>query len=228
MIEEDFPYPTKRCSAYSVYDERYWLDLQHNPLGEKNAAIVIFGTEKSFSGVLSGLLRRERSAEAIQLDAEALDVIEWLESEAEEEPEYYQVKRGEWPREIRKQGPSLRKELLARDQNAEVIIGVLPVWDRWQIPCLLNYGNWNACPPPEVHAALWRRWWEKYGAVASWIGHSELEFSILRPLSSNDEALALAREQFLYCPDLVHQTYGTLENLAASLVGARDWGFWWD
>ena len=228
MIEEKFPYPTKRCSAYSVYDERYWLDLKFDPFCEKNVSIVIFGTEKSFAGVVSGLLRRERSTEEIQAAADALDVVRWLESNAEEDPDDYQAERGEWPREIRKQGPDLRQELLSGDKNAEVILGILPVWDRWKVPCLLNYGDRNASPPAEVHSALWKRWNEKYGAIASWIGHDELEFTVGTPVRSKDEALALAREQFLYCPDLVHQMYGTLDNLAASLLDAKNWGFWWD
>jgi hypothetical protein len=228
LSQERFPYPTTRCTVYSVYDEVYWLSLKHNPFNEQNASIVVFGTEKSFDGVLSGFLRPRRSAQEIQSAAVELDVLHWLEDEAAEEPEYYEFARGEWPRDMQRQGPCMRKELLADNQNQEVIIGVLPVWDRWKIPCLLNYGNWNACPPPEVHAALWKRWSEMYGAEPSWIGHGELEFSVRKPVSGKDEALALAREQSLYCPDLVHQTYGTLDDLAASLMGAQDWGFWWD
>lgn len=228
MIEQRFPYPTKRCPVDSVYDEIYWLQLKHNPLNEQNFSTVVLGTEKSFDGVLGGFLRPRRSAQEIQAASEKLDVLRWLESEAEDDPEYFQFERGEWPREIQRQGPSLRRELLKDGQNPEVIIGILPVWDKWKIPCLLNYGNWNACPPPEVHAALWKRWWERYRAAPSWIGHGELEFSVLRPVSSKDEALALAREQAFYCPDLVHQVYGTLDGLAASLLGAQNWGFWWD
>jgi hypothetical protein len=127
-----------------------------------------------------------------------------------------------------KQGPQLRSELLNSDKDAKVILAVLPVWERWKIPCLLNYGNWNDLPPPEVHAALWKRWAETHGASASWISHDEVEFSVDKPVQTKEEALAMAAEQFLYCPDLVHQTYGTLEELAASLVGAQTWCFWWD
>ena len=35
-------------------------------------------------------------------------------------------------------------------------------------------------------------------------------------------------EQFAYCPDIVDQGAGTLEALAAVLVNASVWFFWWD
>jgi hypothetical protein len=75
MIENRFPYPTAQCSAYGVYDERYWLDLKHNPMCEKNAAIVVLGTKESFDRIVGGFLKRESSFEELLKSAEQLDVL---------------------------------------------------------------------------------------------------------------------------------------------------------
>ncbi|MEN3327087.1 MAG: hypothetical protein V7638_1894 [Acidobacteriota bacterium] len=52
--------------------------------------------------------------------------------------------------------------------------------------------------------------------------------SVARPASTRDEALALAKQQFIYCSDIVHQGVGSVEALAATLFGATVWYFWWD
>lgn len=228
MIEPRFPYPIAECSAYSVYDERYWLDLKHNPFCEKNASIIILGDEKSFRKVLDGFANRRHSFEELLELAERLDVHKWFRDIAEEWPDDYQIDHGDWPASRHTQGPKLRRALLDSDKDARVVLGVLPEWDRWKLPCLLNYGDWNACPPPHVHSAVWKHWQERHVAYANWIGGDELEMTVERPVRTRDEALALAHEQFVYCPDLVHQTYGTLEELAASLIDAQSWSFWWD
>ena len=49
-----------------------------------------------------------------------------------------------------------------------------------------------------------------------------------RPVTDREAALALAREAYRYCPDSVEQGAGTLQALAASLVGSEVWLFWWD
>jgi hypothetical protein len=45
---------------------------------------------------------------------------------------------------------------------------------------------------------------------------------------SRAAALDLAREQFLYCSDIVEQGVGTLSALAAALMENDWWYFWWD
>jgi hypothetical protein len=41
-------------------------------------------------------------------------------------------------------------------------------------------------------------------------------------------ALELAREQYVYCSDIVEQGAQTLSALAAMLMGSGWWYFWWD
>jgi hypothetical protein len=43
-----------------------------------------------------------------------------------------------------------------------------------------------------------------------------------------DDALGLAREHEAYCPDVVEQGAGSTGKLAATLLGAPHWYFWWD
>jgi hypothetical protein len=38
----------------------------------------------------------------------------------------------------------------------------------------------------------------------------------------------LAREQYLYCGDIVDQGTGTLSRLATALMADDWWYFWWD
>jgi hypothetical protein len=46
--------------------------------------------------------------------------------------------------------------------------------------------------------------------------------------ATREEALDLAREQYLYCADIVDQGTGSLSLLAANLMVDPWWFFWWD
>jgi hypothetical protein len=55
-----------------------------------------------------------------------------------------------------------------------------------------------------------------------------VEYRVARPVGAQEQAMELALEQFAYCPDIVLQGTETLERLAAEILGARRWFFWWD
>jgi hypothetical protein len=38
----------------------------------------------------------------------------------------------------------------------------------------------------------------------------------------------LAREQYLYCSDIVWQGVGSVSNLSKTLLNSNYWYFWWD
>lgn len=84
------------------------------------------------------------------------------------------------------------------------------------------------CPSPEVQVAFCKCWFDRYGAVITSVLVDIVGFSAERPPSSLEQARELAWEQFVYCPDSVHQGIGTVNNLAKTLVGSRNWFFWWD
>jgi hypothetical protein len=51
---------------------------------------------------------------------------------------------------------------------------------------------------------------------------------VARRPATREAALELAREQYLYCNDIVDQGTGSLSGLAASLTTDDWWFFWWD
>jgi hypothetical protein len=55
-----------------------------------------------------------------------------------------------------------------------------------------------------------------------------IEMTVARPPMTKEAAMELAKEQFLYCPDIVYQGTESVEALAAGLLDARVWFFWWD
>ena len=55
-----------------------------------------------------------------------------------------------------------------------------------------------------------------------------LELSVKRPPTTDQAALALAREHSSYAPAIVQPGTGDVETLAAILKDARAWYFWWD
>lgn len=64
--------------------------------------------------------------------------------------------------------------------------------------------------------------------MATSIADDIIEFSVARPPQTAAEARALAREQFIYCTDIVMQGVGSEAALAATLQGSANWFFWWD
>jgi hypothetical protein len=108
------------------------------------------------------------------------------------------------------------------------LISVIAVADPAEVPAVFGWGAWNECPAPGAHVAVLRRWAAMYGAEVVGISEDIIEMRVARPPVSRDDALALAREQFAYCPDIVAQGVETISNLAATLRGSTAWYFWWD
>jgi hypothetical protein len=79
-----------------------------------------------------------------------------------------------------------------------------------------------------VHLAFFRHWHDRYGARVITVTNDIIEFAVTRPPSTPAAANELAREQFVYCPDIVHQGVNTVGNLRASLLNSPNWYFWWD
>jgi hypothetical protein len=110
----------------------------------------------------------------------------------------------------------------------EVRLALLAVDESWKATAILPWGNYNENPEPAVHTAVLRRWSGRYGAELVSMTGDVLELSVTRPPTSDQAALALAREQFSYSPDIVQQGVGDIETLAATLKDGHAWYFWWD
>lgn len=164
-----------------------------------------------------------------------IDPAGWAAELRASDPELYDPPREEpalRERVFRETGPRHEIMLHLDVQQGRPVdrvgIVLVPTERSWEAPAYLNYGGWNECPEPAVHVAFLRRWHERYGAEVVSIGPDVMEISVARPVAGREEALALADEQFLYSYDIVAQGTETLDRLAAHLLQATVWYFWWD
>ena len=111
--------------------------------------------------------------------------------------------------------------------KGDLRIALLPCPAPWASPLAMRFGGWNACPPPEEHAAVLRDWHARHGAEPVVMGADTLEL-VVRPLREPAEAKRIAIEQYGYCSDIVDQGVGTVAELASGLPGLPVWFFWWD
>jgi hypothetical protein len=125
-------------------------------------------------------------------------------------------------------GTSVLYNILTGELKPEINIGLIEVVHPCHIFAKLGYGGWNECPDPEVHVALHRYWNEKFGSIPLAVTSDTLNFFVPQPITEPSEVLLLAAEQYVYCRDIVEQDYGSKSKLAALLVGAKIWSFWWD
>lgn len=112
----------------------------------------------------------------------------------------------------------------------EVLLVRVPVDRPWKIFAWLPMGNWNECPDTPVLMAVAKYWYETYGAVPANLSHDELEFYVEKPVESQAEAMELAMEHYVFCPDCVDQcgNNDTIGKRADSLRQSTIWYFWWD
>lgn len=106
-----------------------------------------------------------------------------------------------------------------------VAIALVPTRASAETPAWLAFGNWRGCPEPTVHVAMLHRWHERYGAEVIGIGRDTIELRVPRPPVEREGAIALAREHVAYAPSLLAGGARSLDDIAASLAGARMWSF---
>ncbi|MBK8198353.1 MAG: DUF4253 domain-containing protein [Acidobacteria bacterium] len=174
--------------------------------------------------------------------AAGLTVESWLAEKAAMQARFEQAhpdlagdvpgpERGPWPDAADPQRGFMGvRDILTGQHLPEVVVALspAPVAQWWETSAHLRFGGWNDCPDPAVHVLLHRIWAEKYGARLVTMAFDVIELQITRPIRTREEALEVAALQYAYCSDIVDQGEGTLENLAASLIDATSWYFWWD
>jgi hypothetical protein len=176
------------------------------------------------------LAESSESVEDIVAKALLTDVEEWMGIRAAEEAEFFNVPAGSWPfdAQVNPTEIAAHRDVLSGKSLDAVAIGLVPAAENWHIPAHVRYGGWNECPPPEIHLAMHRQWSSRWGSGIVCMTQDVIECTVERPPATREEAMALAREQFIYCPDIVHQGVETVEALAATLMKSRAWYFWWD
>lgn len=136
---------------------------------------------------------------------------------------------GPWPTEpAASVGLSVAYDILSGEPLPKVHIALIPTDDWTTVPAHLQWGAWNACPAPEYHVAALRSWRDRFGAELVGLGFDVMNLKVSRPPQTRQQALELAREQYVYCADIVEQGVETLNALAATLMASDWWYFWWD
>jgi hypothetical protein len=136
---------------------------------------------------------------------------------------------GEWPAAPSPPSPLyIVSDFLTGKPLAKVTIALAPTDDWTTIPAYLCWGGWNACPAPEYHVAAMRAWRDRYGAELVGVSVDTIYSRVASRPKTRKEALALARDQYIYCTDLIDQGGGTYSALAADLMANDWWRFWWD
>jgi hypothetical protein len=169
-------------------------------------------------------MRRDEYAEALADPRVFHPAVPAYRLEAEYEPPL-----GEWPiKEFPSTGLSIARDLMTREPFPKVYIVLVLTDDATTIPAHLHWGKWNACPAPEYHVAALRHWHDAYGAEIVGLGRDTINLKVSRKPTTRNEAIELARVQYAYCSDIVDQGTGSYSVLAASLMAADWWFFWWD
>lgn len=190
---------------------------------------VIFGEPDNMERVCEvlGTEHAENPVEAIRL-AKETDVQKFFQGRAEEFSGAHS--HGEWPKNLEgMQDFTIPRKILEPDKFHEsVVMGLVPVQHSWEVPAVLSFGGWNACPSPGDQVTVLCYWAENYRAELVGLSGDVMELEVARRPSSKEEALKLAQEQYWFCYDIVDQGVQTIENLAAGLMASSIWYFWWD
>lgn len=190
---------------------------------------VIMGSRKELHTLEDLLQSTSETTEAIIARANALDVAQWMRSRTDEDPDQFSAPSAAWPAgEMSGMELSVHLDVLTKRPKPRVVIGLVPTPRSWEAPAFVRYGDWNDCPSPDAHVAIHKKWHEEYGSDIACMSSDVIECTVRNPPTSPETALALAREQFVYCSDIVHQGVGSVEALAATLLRGKTWYFWWD
>lgn len=233
LASSPFPYPTYKVAGTDALAT--WGRLKAAGegypfiVGPPDSADLVAEAAELNGGTTAGILA---AAATLNFPRQMMDqhTVELREAAAEFGEIYDESYRvGTWPARVNpNRGGELTRDVLTGDPHPEVLVVVLPTPDPVEAITMLRYGGWNACPPPEVHAAAVRSWAKRFGFEPVCVGPDIIEGRVTRRPTDRDSALALARELFAYCPDIVDQGTENLATLAAILMVSEWWFFWWD
>jgi Domain of unknown function (DUF4253) len=113
-------------------------------------------------------------------------------------------------------GPA-RIGLVPADRPADVLLAL--GWD--------GTANWGPEFSFQMTAVL-RSWEERFGARLLKVGFDEISLLVDRPPRSIGHAQRIAAEHFVFCDECAGQGPRDIPSIAASLMEAPIWAFWWD
>src|SRR5262249_13995810 len=201
-----------------------WVELRES-LDGTNYWPVLLGVPAAAEEVREQLARDQHDSPGLVERALSLDVARWFEEEEAGHP----LPRGAWPEEDPGSTSfTIPYDARTRRPHREVVLALVPARAGWQAVLRLGFGGFHRCPPAYVHGAVLRSWEERYGAELVGLQRNVLELWAAEFPADRNAALALAREQYLYCRDIVEGGCETLDELAAILSSGEHWYFWWE
>ncbi|MFC4099139.1 DUF4253 domain-containing protein [Paenibacillus xanthanilyticus] len=175
------------------------------------------------------MMSNEHDREAILARANELDAVALLkklvsESMPEEEEEELDI-MGEFAVE---EAALHHFVSIPQVLHQDILLAKIPTRNPWEAAAWVPMGGFNACPMPEEQVAVFKYWYEKYGARPGLVTSDVWELVVENPPRTQEEAAHLALEQFGFCGDIVWQGVGSVNALAGSLLDSPYWYFWWD
>ncbi|MCH9806642.1 MAG: DUF4253 domain-containing protein [Alphaproteobacteria bacterium] len=150
----------------------------------------------------------------------------------------YQPARGVWSEATPKKHLSGDMDMDCPDDFLmEVIIVLLPTDNDTQWAAYLGHDAWGTAPDPRVHIGLSQKWNLEFGATIKTFRQDSfnlsVEWAVQRPISTVDEAIEVAFEQYYYSRVMLDKDYGlggrrSIESLASRLVGSTVWEIYWN
>ena len=136
---------------------------------------------------------------------------------------------GTWPVDVHESpGLSVVMDIHTGKVREKVFLALVPTEDASAIPAYLRSRDGVAEPHLDDRIAALRSWQARYGAELVGASNDTLNIRVKSRPQTRAEALALAREQYAFCPDIVDECLGDLSSLAAVLMESDWWYFWWD
>jgi predicted DNA-binding WGR domain protein len=180
----------------------------------------------------------EMEPAAILKSANSLDAKDWFETHVQEDPEMFEealassasASGAGWH-------PNSREDNLKAADDFYIVKSIgdftstmilVPTKTPWHVAAVLRWGGSNDGIEPEEHTALHKYWYTTYGAEPVVATMDIWEFRVAKPPQTREAAMHLAREQYIYCPDIVDQGCATIAGLASELIYSPRWYFWWD
>ncbi len=189
---------------------------------------ILLGDAEDHERILEGLDKPPNVAATLE-QSHRINPACWFREKSAAEPDYHQDEEGEWPKFPPEElGIVTHLDVVTQQPKNEVLIGLWRVAASWELFAHLDWGAWNGCPAPAEQCAIHRYWGSVYGAEVVSITSAIVQCMVRRPPHDRDTSLRLAREQYVYCYDIVEQGVGSIAVLAAGLLGSRYWYFWWD
>ncbi|WP_160146261.1 DUF4253 domain-containing protein [Dictyobacter aurantiacus] len=110
-----------------------------------------------------------------------------------------------------------------------VPIALVPTTHFWEVPAYLPVQGNEWDPSNAVQVAMMKYWNERWGAELVAMAPSTVEMRVLQPPTTWEDAFLLAKEQYIYAPDVVDQWLrGNFATLVKTLLNGHVWLFWWD